>query len=132
MKETPEMIREICEKGEMGIPVAEGYQAVGILYKEGLVITAAAHDGNGEANMASLRWTIFIVIVILFMLAVGYYLANATIRPIEHALSSQKMFCQQRLARTSHTPCCHHSRTRPRPFPRTHAPSIPAIHHAKP
>lgn len=84
------MIREICEKGEMGIPVAEGYQAVGILYKEGLVITAAAHDGNGEANMASLRWTIFIVIV--FMLAVGYYLANATIRPIEHALSSQKMF----------------------------------------
>lgn len=100
VKETPEMIREICEKGEMEIPVEKDYQAVGILYsplgetEEGIIITAAAHDGNGEANMASLRWTIVIVIVIVivFMLAVGYYLANITIRPIEHALSSQKMF----------------------------------------
>ncbi|MBQ0021128.1 MAG: HAMP domain-containing histidine kinase [Bacteroidales bacterium] len=100
VKETPEMIREICEKGEMEILVAKDYQAVGILYSPsgetegGFIITAAAHDGNGEANMASLRWTIVIVIVIVivFMLAVGYYLANITIRPIEHALSSQKMF----------------------------------------
>lgn len=94
VKETPEMIRQICEKVEMAIEIEEGYQAVGILYKGKYVVTAAARDGNGEANMASLRCTIVVVFVIVFvfMLAVGYYLATITIRPIEHALSSQKMF----------------------------------------
>lgn len=94
VKETPEMIRQICEKGEIAIEADKGYQAMGILYKGRYAVTAAAHDGNGEANMASLRCTIVIVIiiVIIFMLAVGYYLATVTIQPIEHALSSQKMF----------------------------------------
>ena len=105
VKETPEMIRQIYEKGEMEIRVKDGYQAVGILYSPSLltgggkgggsfIVTAAAHDGNGEANMHSLLVlliSIFLVSILL-MLAVGYYLANITIRPIEHALSSQKMF----------------------------------------
>ncbi len=103
VKETPEMIRQICEKGEMLIEVDKGYQAVGILYSppimgrgrgRGFIVTAAAHDGNGEASMHSLLVllvSIFLVSILL-MLAVGYYLANITIRPIEHALSSQKMF----------------------------------------
>ena len=94
VKETPEMIREICEKGEMPIEVDKGYQAVGILYEGKYVVTAAAHDGNGEANMHSLLVLLICIFLvsILLMLAVGYYLANITIWPIEHALSSQKMF----------------------------------------
>ncbi len=103
VKESQQMISEICEKGEMEIPVAKGYQAVGILYKStlpteegggsGLVVTAAAHDGYGEANMQSLRHTLFIILIVsvVLMLVVGYILATMTIRPIERALSSQKM-----------------------------------------
>lgn len=94
VKETPEMIQKVCEEGEMSIEVDKGYQAVGILYKGKYVVTAAAHDGYGEANMAALRWTIIIVIVIVivFMTIVGYILATLTIRPIERALTAQKMF----------------------------------------
>lgn len=93
VKETPEMIRQIYEKREMPIEVDKGYQAVGILYEK-YVVTAAAHDGNGEANMHSMLVLLICIFLvsILLMLAVGYYLANITIRPIEHALSSQKMF----------------------------------------
>ncbi len=94
IKETSEMIRDIIAKGELDIPVGSGYQAVGILYMDRYVVTAAAHDGYGETNMASLRRTLLLIFIvsILLMLAVGYYLANMTIRPIERALVSQKMF----------------------------------------
>ncbi len=94
VKETPEMIDEISHKGEIDISVGNGYQAIGVLYNEKYVITAAAYDGSGEANMHSLLvlLTCIFLVSILFMLAVGYYLANITIRPIEHALSSQRMF----------------------------------------
>lgn len=103
VKETPEMIRDICEKGEMEISVDKGYQAIGILYNsslpmaedgcEGLVVTAAAHDGYGEANLVALRHTLLIILIvsIILMLVIGYILATLTIRPIERALSSQKM-----------------------------------------
>ena len=94
VKETQQMISEICQKGEINIQVNQGYQAIGILYKDRYVVTAAAHDGYGECNMASLRSTlitIFLVSIVL-MLVVGYILATLTIRPIEHALASQKMF----------------------------------------
>lgn len=94
VKETPEMVREIYGKGEIEIKVNKGYQAVGLLYKGKYVITAAAHDGYGEANMTALRntlLTIFIIAIVL-MTIVGYILATLTIRPIERALISQKMF----------------------------------------
>lgn len=94
VKETPEMIADIVSNGELDIPVSSGYQAVGLLYMNQFVVTAAAHDGHGEANMASLRHTLLLIFIIsiLLMLAVGYYLANMSIRPIERALASQKMF----------------------------------------
>ena len=94
VKETPEMIRQICEKDEMAIEVEKGYQAVGILYKGKYVVTAAAHDGYGEANMEALRNTLLLIFLvsILLMTVVGYILATLTIRPIERALTAQKMF----------------------------------------
>ncbi len=94
VKETPEMIRQICEKGEMSIEVDKGYQAVGILYKSKYVVTAAAHDGYGEANMMTLRKTLLSILLasILLRFIVGYVLATLTIRPIERALTAQKMF----------------------------------------
>lgn len=94
VKETPEIIKKICKKREAGIPVAKGYQVVGILYKDKYVITAAAHDGYGEANMVALRNTLLWIfaVSILLMSLVGYVLATLTIRPIERALTSQKMF----------------------------------------
>ena len=94
VKETHEMIQQICEKGEMSIEVDKGYQAVGILYKGKYVVTAAAHDGYGEANMVTLRNTLLSILLasVLLMLIVGYMLATLTIRPIERALTAQKMF----------------------------------------
>ena len=94
VKETPEMIRQICKKGEMAIEVDKGYQAVGILYNGKYVVTAAAHDGYGESNMETLRNTLLCILLvsILLMLIVGYLLATLTIRPIERALTAQKMF----------------------------------------
>ena len=94
VKETSEMIRQICEKGEMSIEVDKGYQAVGILYKDKYVVTAAAHDGYGEANMVALRNTLLLIFLvsIVLMTIVGYILATLTIRPIERALTSQKLF----------------------------------------
>lgn len=94
VKETPEMIALVCEKGETEIRVDKSYRAIGILYNGKYVVTAAAHDGYGECNMAALRrtlLTIFLVSIVL-MLVVGYILATLTLRPIEHALASQKMF----------------------------------------
>lgn len=94
VKETKRMVHEICNKGEMEIEVDKGYQAVGILYKGKYVVTAAAHDGYGETNMAALRNTLFLIFLvsIVLMAIVGYILATLTIRPIERALSGQKMF----------------------------------------
>lgn len=94
VKGTHEMIQQISEKGEMPIEVDKGYQAVGILYKDKYVVTAAAHDGYGEANMVTLRNTLLSILLasVLLMLIVGYLLATLTIRPIERALTAQKMF----------------------------------------
>lgn len=94
VKESQQMIDEIIGRGEMDIKVDDGYQAVGILYKDRYIVTAAAHDGYGEANMAALGRTLIMIFIIsiVLMLAVGYYLAIMTIRPIERALMSQKMF----------------------------------------
>ena len=94
VKESREIIDEIKRRGEMNISVAGGYQAIGILYKDKFVVTAAAFDGYGQDNMRALRNTLITIFVIsiLFMFAIGYLLANVTIRPIERALSSQKMF----------------------------------------
>lgn len=94
VKETAEMIRQICENEEMDIPVGKGYQAVGILYKGEYVVTAAAHDRYGEANLAALRSTLLtiLLIAVVLMTIVGYVLASLTIRPIERALTAQKMF----------------------------------------
>lgn len=94
VKESQLMLNEILQQGEMDIDVGAEYQAIGILYKGKYVITAAAHDGYGEANLAALRstlLTIFMVSIVL-MSVVGYILANITIRPIERALVSQKNF----------------------------------------
>lgn len=93
VKETREMIESISRCGEMDIEVDAGYQAVGILYGGQYVVTAAAYDGYGEANLSSLRRTLlFILFVsIILMLVIGYVLASMTIRPIEKALVSQKM-----------------------------------------
>ena len=93
VKETQQMISEICQQGEMDLVVEAGYQAIGILYEGKYVVTAAAHDGYGEANMEALRHTLFIILIVsvVLMLVIGYILATMTIRPIERALNSQKM-----------------------------------------
>ena len=94
VKETAEMIRQIYEQGELPLPAPQGYQAVGICYNGQYIVTAAAHDGYGESNLMALRRTLIIIFLVslLLMLLVGYYLATITIRPIERALASQKMF----------------------------------------
>lgn len=94
IKETAEMIKQIGRDGETDIEAGKGYQAIGILYRDKYIVTAAAHDGYGEANMAALESTlryIFVTAIIIMTLA-GYILATLTIRPIEKALAAQKMF----------------------------------------
>lgn len=86
VKETGEMIDEILREKEIEFCVGD-YQAVGLLYTfngDDYVVTAAAYDGYGRANIAGLGRTLLVLLVVgmLLLAAVGWLLARAALRPI--------------------------------------------------
>ena len=86
VKEDLSMIDDILQKREIEFFVGD-YQAVGMVYLfegEEYVVTAAAYDGYGHANLAELRRTLLVLLIVgLAMLAVvGWLLARAALRPI--------------------------------------------------
>lgn len=87
VKETFGMIQNIISKGY--IQFNEGhYQAIGMKYTfegKGYIITAAAYDGFGYANLRSLRNILlfFSIFGLTIIWVVGYLLANSALSPVK-------------------------------------------------
>ena len=86
VKETPEMINEIYEKGDLQFYV-EDWQVIGMPYVyEGktYIITAAAYDQYGYNKLYSLYRTLFIVFIIsiIFVYVAGRYFSKKAFEPV--------------------------------------------------
>lgn len=86
VKETPEMIDEIYEKGDLQFYV-EDWQVIGMPYVfdgKTYIITAAAYDQYGYNKLYSLYRTLFIVFIIsiVFAYAAGRYFSKKAFNPV--------------------------------------------------
>ena len=94
VKETSGMIQDIVKR--KSIEFNEGhYQAVGMIYNfegEDYIVTAAAYDGFGEANLKSLRniLLLFSLLGLSIIWAVGYLLANCALSPVKDIVRKVK------------------------------------------
>ncbi|TVQ92413.1 MAG: HAMP domain-containing protein [Bacteroidetes bacterium] len=90
VKETPEMIAEIIEKGEIRF-TQEGWEVVGILYhfnNKPYILTAAAYDDYGHTKLANLMnillFSWLAAVVIIFF--AGRFFAWRALLPISQML----------------------------------------------
>lgn len=86
IKEDSAMIETILKDGNMEFYVGD-YQCIGMLYDYGgrkYVVTAAAYDGYGYDNLASILNALIVLFVVgLSLLFIsGYYLSRAALKPI--------------------------------------------------
>ena len=91
VKETQGMINEILKKREIEFHIGK-YQGIGMVYPykgKQYVVTAAAYDGDGYANLVSLQETLIVLFIVgLSLLFVAdYYLAGLSLSPIRHIVS---------------------------------------------
>lgn len=103
VKESRAMVDEILRKREIEFYVGD-YQAVGMLYTfEGkdYVVTAAAYDGYGYANISELGRTLLILLVVgLSLLAVvGWLLARAALSPIRSIVKEAEAITASEISR---------------------------------
>jgi len=86
VKETPEMIDEIIEKGDLQFYVKD-WQVIGMPYiynGKTYIITAAAYDQYGYNKLYNLYRTIFIVLIIsiVFVYVAGRYFSKRAFKPV--------------------------------------------------
>lgn len=86
VKETPEMIDEIVETGEIRF-VQEGWEVIGILvhYQETpYVVTAAAYDEYGHSKLANLRNTLIFAWVagVFLVFLAGKFFSRGALKPV--------------------------------------------------
>ena len=86
IKEDSAMISRILQDRRIAFYVAD-YQGIGMLYAfegEEYVVTAAAYDRYGHANLTELRTTLGILFIVglLLLFVTGYLLARAALQPI--------------------------------------------------
>ncbi|MEG1721589.1 MAG: HAMP domain-containing sensor histidine kinase [Bacteroidales bacterium] len=86
IKESSAMIEDILRRKEIDFYI-DKYQGIGIVYPFGgktYVVTAAAYDGYGYANLQTLRQILgaLLVIGLTVLVIVGYYLARSAFMPI--------------------------------------------------
>lgn len=86
IKETPAMIHEIIQKGEIRFTQGN-IQAVGILYRhkgQSFVITAAATDEYGLIKLSNLKYTLLIGILccILLTILAGRLFSREALKPV--------------------------------------------------
>lgn len=86
VKEDSAMIARIRDLHRIEFRVGK-YQAIGMLYRfggEDYIVTAAAYDRYGHANLAQLRMTLatLLLIGVLLLFATGYLLARAALQPM--------------------------------------------------
>ena len=86
VKEDSAMIARIRDLHRIEFRVGK-YQAIGMLYRfggEDYIVTAAAYDRYGHANLAQLRMTLATLLLIgmLLLFATGYLRARAALQPM--------------------------------------------------
>jgi signal transduction histidine kinase len=86
VKETPAMIKEIVQKGEIRFEQDE-LQVVGLSYHQNgqvYVLTAAAEDLYGKRQMAQLRYTLLLAFLpsVLLTLIGGRFFARKALQPV--------------------------------------------------
>ena len=101
IKEDQAMIDRILEKGEIEFYIGD-YQGIGMLYSlngQDYVITAAAYDGYGYNNLAQLRHTLLLLLLIgLTLLAItGYLLAQDALKPIRDIVREAETITASRI-----------------------------------
>ena len=101
IKEDQAMIDRILKKGEIEFYIGD-YQGIGMLYSlngQDYVITAAAYDGYGYNNLAQLRHTLLLLLLIgLTLLAItGYLLAQDALKPIRDIVREAETITASRI-----------------------------------
>ena len=101
MKETPEMIEEIYQKGAMQF-YQKDWQVVGLPYEfngETYIITATAYDLYGYNKLESLFKTIsfLFIISILFIYVAGRYFSKRTFKPITEMTEKARLISANQL-----------------------------------
>jgi len=86
VKETPEMIHEIYQKGELKF-YQENWQVIGLTYpfqNKTFIITAAAYDQYGYAKLESLFGNISLIFIIsiLFIYLAGIFFSKKAFEPV--------------------------------------------------
>lgn len=88
VKETREMISDILRRKEIEFYVGK-YQGIGMVYSfkgKEYIVTAAAYDGHGYANLLELQRTLVTLFIIglSLLFAAGYLLARVSLQPIRN------------------------------------------------
>jgi signal transduction histidine kinase len=94
VKETPEMISEIYQKGEKQF-YQQDWQVIGTRYefdKQNYIITATALDQNGYNKLGNLLKTIIIVFIIsiLFIYIAGRFFTKKAFDPVKEMIKKAK------------------------------------------
>lgn len=103
IKETPQLIREICEKKELEWNLGND-QAVGLVYLyQGTpyVVTAVAYDGYGYRNLHDLRTALLVLYVLglLILFATGFFLSYIALKPIRLLVRETEQITASRMSR---------------------------------
>ena len=111
VKETPGMIRAILRQKQ--IAFYEGaYQSIGMIYRfkgKPYVITAAAYDGYGYANLVELRKTLFLLFLIglSLLFVVSYLLARLSLNPIRRIVEEVENITAKHIDRRLFVKCAN-------------------------
>lgn len=97
------MINSILNKREIDFYIGK-YQGIGMLYTlngKNYIVTAAAYDGYGYANLAKLKNALLILFVIALALlfATGYILARTALRPIREIVKEADIITASEISR---------------------------------
>lgn len=103
VKETPQMLERISREGSIQFYI-DHYQAIGKVYElngESYIVTAAAYDSYGYANLNALRNILILLAVIgLSLLAViGYFLARSALKPVKKIVAEAENISAQNIGR---------------------------------
>ena len=103
VKETPRMIDQIRQKREIEFHIGK-YQAIGMVYPyqgREYIVTAAAYDGYGHANLLGLQEALVVLFIgdLTLLFAAGYFLARLSLRPIRGIVSEAETITASRIDR---------------------------------
>ena len=103
IKENRQMISSILNKKEIEFYIGK-YQGIGMLYTlngKNYIVTAAAYDGYGYANLTKLKNALLILFIIglTLLFATGYILARTALRPIREIVKEADIITASQISR---------------------------------